>query len=76
MHYEELDPKTKKDTRTPIWGILTEPLKGTLKSNDNIMSGYDEYIPASHVKFIEQTGAKVIPVSYKLTKTSLYKLLN
>lgn len=36
-----------------VWGILSEPLKGILKSNDNVMDGYDEYIPASHVKFIE-----------------------
>jgi hypothetical protein len=66
----------KKDTRVPVWGILTEPLRGTLKNDDIVLSGYDEYIPAALVQFIEQTGAKVIPVSYKLTRTSLYRLLD
>lgn len=66
-----------KDTRVPVWGILTEPLRGTLRNEEDIiLSSYDEYIPAALVKFIEQTGAKVVPVSYKLTRTSLYKLLN
>lgn len=58
-----------------MWGILTEPLSGVLKSQDNIMTGYDEYIPAAHVKFIEQTGARVIPVSYKLPRSELYATL-
>lgn len=75
-HIADLIKTKKKDNRTPVWGILTEPLKGTLKSDDNVMAGYDEYVPAAHVKFIEQTGAKVVPVSYKLTRTSLYQLLD
>lgn len=40
------------------------------------MIGYDEYIPAAHVKFIEQTGAKVIPISYHLERASLESLLS
>jgi hypothetical protein len=43
----------KKDTRVPVWGILTEPLRGTLKNDDIVLSGYDEYIPAALVQFIE-----------------------
>ena len=74
-HIEDLIDYKKKKNKTPVWGILTEPLKGTLKSDDNVMEGYDEYVPAAHVKFIEQTGAKVIPISYKLTRSSLYSLL-
>ena len=59
-----------------MWGILTEPLKGTLSDSENIiMNNYTEYIPASFVSFIEQTGARVIPVSYKLTRDSFYNLL-
>ncbi len=61
--------KTVK-VKTPVWGIVTEPLKG------NVEGGWTEYIPSSHVKFLEQTGAKVIPISYKLSKEELYKLLD
>lgn len=70
------DPKLK-DNRTPIWGILTQPIKGILKSDENTKeTGYHEFVPAAHVQFIEQTGAKVIPVSYRLEKESMYRLLN
>lgn len=62
--------------KTPVWGVLTEPLRGTLKKNSDVVSDYQEYIPASHVKFLEQTGAKVIPVSYKLSRDELYDLLD
>ena len=36
----------------------------------------DEYIPAAHVKFLEQAGIKVVPVSYKLQNPALTKLLD
>ena len=47
-----------------------------MKREDGEVSGYAEYVPAAHVKFIEQTGAKVIPVSFRLEKDSLISLLN
>jgi hypothetical protein len=65
----------KINSKLPVWGILTEPLHGTLKQDDEV-SEYQEYIPAAHVKFIEQTGAKVVPVSYKMSKEELYSLLD
>jgi hypothetical protein len=33
------------------------------------------YIPASHVKFLEAAGARVVPVSFRLRDTVLVKLL-
>lgn len=63
-------------SRTLVWGILTEPISGKLTSADGMRVGFDEYIPAAVVKFIQQTGAKVVPVSYHLTKASLFKLLD
>lgn len=32
------------NSKTPVWGILTEPLRGSMQSNSN---NYSEYIPAS-----------------------------
>jgi hypothetical protein len=49
---------------------MTEPIVG------NIKGGWTEYIPSSHVKFLEQTGAKVIPISYTLSKEELTRLLD
>ena len=40
------------------------------------MLGYDEYVPAAHVRFLEQSGAKVIPISYHLTRSALVRLLD
>ena len=40
------------------------------------ISQYTEYIPESHVRFLEQQGIKVIPISYTMEKTDLYDLLD
>ena len=56
--------------KTPVWGIVTEPLKGKVEG------GWTEYIPSSHVKFLEQTGAKVVSISYTLSKSELYRVLD
>jgi hypothetical protein len=56
---------------TPVWGIVTEPITGSLSNSE-----YKEFIPSSHVKFIEQTGTKVVPISYKLSKPDLLALLD
>jgi hypothetical protein len=69
------DQASETDNRVLVWGILTQPLIGELKSEDGESNKYNEYVPAAHVKFIEQTGAKVVPVSYRLEKNSLVKLL-
>jgi hypothetical protein len=39
--------------RTPVIGILTEPLRGALRKGDLEIQGLDEYIPLAHVKFLE-----------------------
>ena len=61
--------------RIPVYGILSEPLRGTLKS---LQGGaqFDEYVPAAHVKFLEQVGIKVVPISYKLSMQALTEKLN
>ena len=39
------------NSKTPVWGVLTEPLRGSLQVHNG--KSYSEYIPASHVKFLE-----------------------
>ena len=39
--------------RTPVIGILTEPIRGALRKGDQEIQGVDEYIPLAHVKFLE-----------------------
>ena len=57
---------------TPVWAVITEPLKGV--STDE--TEWTEYIPTSHVHFLEQTGAKVIPISYAVDQAKLVSLLD
>jgi hypothetical protein len=50
---------------------MTEPIKGSLLKGD-----WSEFIPSSHVRYLEQTGAKVVAVSYMLQKDTLIALLD
>ena len=61
--------KTQR-VKTPVWGIMTEPIKGKIEGQ------WTEYIPTSHVKFLEQTGAKVVAVSYNTHKDELIAILD
>jgi hypothetical protein len=63
--------------KIPIIGVLTEPLRGSLHQDDHrIAAAANEYIPTAHVKFLEQAGIKVIPVSFTKTETQLTQLLD
>ena len=55
---------------SPVWGIVTEPIKGKIQGQ------WTEYIPASHVKFLEQTGAKVVSISFNTPKDELIAILD
>lgn len=46
---------------------MTQPYTGT--------SGYKAEIEVSHVKFLQSGGARVVPVDYRLSKSSLTTLL-
>lgn len=37
----------------PTYGILTEPLRGDISKGDANLEHMKEYIPASHVQFLE-----------------------
>jgi hypothetical protein len=62
--------------RTPVIGILTEPLRGSLRKGNEEIKDIDEYIPLAHVKFLEQAGIKVIPVRYTLVEEDLLAILS
>jgi hypothetical protein len=70
----------------PIYGILTQP-----QSNEDSVDSPDEYgqyafveapalnnsyIKMSHVKYLEQGGARIVPVSYRLDANQLNALLS
>lgn len=59
-----------QQVKTPVWGIVTEPITGKIQGE------WTEYVPSSHVKFLEQTGAKVVPISYNIHKTELLAILD
>lgn len=49
-----------------IIGVLTQPFGNLTESVDDY---YNEkitgYIPSAHIKMLEASGAKIVPVSYK-----------
>lgn len=59
------------DNRRPIYGVLTEPIRGNMKnkyeSDDKEYLEINQelsYIPKAHVQFLEQSGIIVVPISY------------
>ena len=70
------------DNRRPIYGVLTEPLRGNLKNKKKDSGDYfdhssDEvsYIPKAHVQFLEQSGIAVMPISYLDDKKEIKNFL-
>lgn len=57
--------KTKQNNR-PIVGVIAQPY--------NISSPNITFIPSSYVRFLEATGARVVPIPYDLPKQELNKL--
>lgn len=63
----------------PVIGILTIPLSNWLASSDAI--GLDSnqaksYLPAAYVRWIENSGARVVPIQYTLTKPIMNSYLS
>ena len=42
-------------------------------NNEEALKG--TFLMRSHVKYLEQAGARVVPISYKLDKNHLYQTL-
>ena len=58
-----------------VVAVLTEPIGGTL-TQKNLQQMFSEYIPVYHVKWLQQAGLTVIPVSYQSTKEDLDAILS
>lgn len=58
------------DNRRPIYGVLTEPLRGDLQDSytgqvkHSVSTEEMSYISKAHVQFLEQSGVIVVPISY------------
>lgn len=64
------------DNRRPTLGVLTEPLRGDMAQLDG--SRVEEqmsYIPKAHVQFLEQSGVRVVPISYLDTDEEIESML-
>lgn len=65
------------DNRRPIYGVLTEPLRGRIRNkkdeNQEFSSEYDSvsYIPRAHVQYLEQSGIVVVPIHYTKSETEI-----
>lgn len=55
----------------PTYGIITEPLRGDISKGFENIEHMKEYIPTSHVQFLEQASIKVVPISYQLPEEEL-----
>ena len=68
------------DNRRPIYGVLTEPLRGDMKAKDDsstFEASAEEisYIPKAHVQFLEQSGVIVVPISYLDSDADIKRML-
>lgn len=58
------------DHRRPVYGVLTEPIRGRLRNKKDETHTFDHtseevsYIPRAHVQFLEQSGVVVVPIQF------------
>jgi hypothetical protein len=57
----------------PIFGMLTQPMGEHI--NGENLDGKSSYLPVSHVKYIESSGARVIPIDYNIAENELILIL-
>ena len=56
--------------KQPVIGILTQTLETEMQADERF-SDYKYYIMSSYVKYIEASGARVVPIIYDETKESI-----
>lgn len=76
MHEQQIRRVQVDSKKRPIYGILTEPLRGNLNHNGSVVDHFEEYIPAAHVQFLEQAAVKVVPISFKQDPEALINKLS
>lgn len=58
------------DHRRPVYGVLTEPIRGRMRNKKDESQTYDHsseeisYIPRAHVQFLEQSGIVIVPIQF------------
>lgn len=60
-------------TQTPVFAVLTNPLSGGIRQAFNTDASH--YIASSYVKFLEMSGARVIPLLSNSTKDEVDEVL-
>lgn len=63
-------------TMEPVFGILTQPLAYTLDSKFPDLNNQTQYIGSSYVKYLEMSGARVVPISLNSTYKEIDILLS
>jgi hypothetical protein len=53
---------------------MSEPISGTLESDPN-RGEFTSYIPTAHVKFLEQAGITVVPLSFRASQDKIESTL-
>ena len=59
----------------PVIGILSQPLDSDF-DGDSRFDGYDSYLMAAYVKFVEAAGARVVPLIVNESDEVLYDKLS
>ena len=59
--FEEFLENNDDNNEEPVIGILTQTLEDFMH-DDERFDGYKSYIMASYVKFMESSGARVVPI--------------
>ena len=74
MRYTKFGDQNKR----PVIGVLTEPLRGELYQGKDRLDAdvAPGYVPRTHVQFLEQAGARVIPIDYRLSRDELVSLFS
>ena len=71
------EQKQQEINNTPVIGILTLPISNWLGENVSLKSRRAKsYLPSAYVKWIENSGARVVPIQYNATKPILLSYLN
>jgi len=78
LHDNKHIMKSIDSSKRPVIGVLSEPLRGKIhaKGSDDEVVDVNSYIPKAHVKFLEQAGITVVPVSYQSTPEELAEMMN
>jgi gamma-glutamyl hydrolase len=59
--YANRSPGNIDTNQQPVIGILSQPLDPDF-DGDSRFDGYDSYLMAAYVKFVEEAGARVVPL--------------